>query len=109
MSPNIQAMAEDHVSGNQKTPEAATIVAPVQMKPSTLSQYQVNDQKTNNFIDMTFLCPGTFTSLGNSEVLWVAQYITFHEAVSHCKNKDSGLIEFWSETEWTQVINAFKF
>ena len=51
---------------------------------------------------------GKFTRLVNSEVLWVAQYMSFHQAESHCKTWNSGLIELWSEIEWAEVADAFK-
>ena len=56
-----------------------------------------------------FVCTGKFTRLGDSEILWVAEKMTFHGAESHCRERDSGLIEFWNEAEWEEVSNAFKF
>ena len=55
---------------------------------------------------MSTLAPAStsdFVKLGKSRVLYVDQMLSFGNAETFCKNRDSQLIEFWSDTEWREV------
>ena len=49
---------------------------------------------------------GDFLRLGKSRVLYVDQMLSFGNAEAFCKDRDSQLIEFWSDTEWKEVKHS---
>ena len=48
-----------------------------------------------------------FTSIGNSQVLFMNEELVFAEAERRCREKDSILAEIWSEDEWKEVSISY--